>query len=87
MTVRVVPAAERLIVVISSSGDVDRHIIMISSSCDSEFIHPKRRFWKAEQTFGNAFSKHFSNERQIEYSTMWETTFPRNSHAGLGKPF
>jgi hypothetical protein len=31
VTVRVVPAADRLIVVISSSGDVDRHIIMISS--------------------------------------------------------
>jgi len=24
---------------------------------------PKRRFWRAEQTFGNVFSKHFSNER------------------------
>jgi hypothetical protein len=23
---------------------------------------PKRRIWKAERTFGNAFSKHFSNE-------------------------
>jgi len=31
VTVRVVPAADRIIVVISSSGDVDRHIIMISS--------------------------------------------------------
>ncbi len=53
----------------------------------SAFMLPKRRFGKTDQTFGNVFSKHFSNERQIEYSTMWETTFPRNSHAGLGKPF
>ena len=22
----------------------------------------------------------------IDWRTMWETTFPRNSHAGLGKP-
>jgi hypothetical protein len=25
-----------------------------------KFTPPKRRFWKAEQTFQNAFSKHFS---------------------------
>ncbi len=25
------------------------------------FMLPKRRFWTAEQTFGNAFSKHFSH--------------------------
>ncbi len=27
------------------------------------FMLLKRRFWKTEQTFGNVFSKHFSNER------------------------
>jgi hypothetical protein len=26
-----------------------------------KFMIPKRRFWKAEQTFGNAFSNHFSH--------------------------
>ncbi len=40
------------------------------------FVRPSKiflRFWKAEQTFGNAFSKHFSNENiQIEYSRMWK---------------
>ncbi len=25
------------------------------------FMLPKRRFWKAEQTFGNVFPKHFSH--------------------------
>jgi len=28
------------------------------------FILPKRRFWKAEPTFPNAFSKHFSMNRR-----------------------
>ena len=31
---------------------------MLSSSC--EFMLPKRRFWKPEQTFQSAVSKHFS---------------------------
>ncbi len=30
---------------------------------DIKVMVPKRRFWKAEQTFGNVFSKHFSKER------------------------
>ena len=29
----------------------------------NNFMLPKRRFWKAEQTFRNEFSNHFSNER------------------------
>jgi hypothetical protein len=41
------------------------------------FMVPKRKFWKVGRTFPNAFSKHFS--------TMWETTFARLTHAGLGK--
>ncbi len=28
----------------------------------NKFMFPKRRFWKAEPTFGNVFSKHFSKE-------------------------
>jgi len=29
---------------------------------DTHSMLPKRRFWKAERTFGNAFSKHFSKK-------------------------
>ncbi len=36
----------------------DMHIVMLSSSC--KFMLPKRRFWKAAQTFQNARSKHSS---------------------------
>ena len=50
---------------------MERHIIPIdhvvfstdTSSRSIMFTPPKRRFWQAERTFGNAFSKHFSNER------------------------
>jgi hypothetical protein len=40
--------------------------IVISGCCvclNHNIIVPKLRFWKAEQTFGNVFSTHFSNER------------------------
>ena len=31
----------------------------------AKFMLPKRRFWKAERTFGNGFSKHFSKVRVL----------------------
>jgi hypothetical protein len=34
----------------------------------------------------NFFTKHDINQNSASY-TMWETTFPRNSQAGLGRPF
>ncbi len=33
---------------------------MFWSKSQDKFTHPKRRFWKAEPTFPNVFSKHFS---------------------------
>ncbi len=35
----------------------------LSLSGTPNFMVPKRRFWKADQTFGHAFSNYFSNER------------------------
>jgi len=56
-------------------SELDRQIVMLSSSCDLDghaiimrcrptrgkqhFTPTKRRFWKAEQTFQNTFSKQF----------------------------
>ena len=37
--------------------------LRLGSIKQSNCVLPKRRFWKAKQTFGNAFSKYFSNER------------------------
>ncbi len=45
------------------------HSVLVSRLSKSEriaqqkwnFMVPKRRFWKADQTFGYAFSKHFSH--------------------------
>ncbi len=40
------------------------HLLVCDGGLGFEnFMLPKRRFWRAEQTFGNVFSKHFSNER------------------------
>ncbi len=37
------------------------------------YVCPKRRFWKSERTFGNAFSKHFSKERSPNrVLTLWK---------------
>ncbi len=39
----------------------------------NKFMLPKRRFWKSERTFGNAFSKHFSKERSPNrVLTLWK---------------
>ncbi len=48
----------------SSFGAINlRSTRRTARSSQYKFMVPKRIFWKAKQTFGNAFSNHFSNER------------------------
>ncbi len=47
------------------SNSQDDGSMMMDVSVELNFTPPKRRFWKVEQTFQNAFSKHFSRERVL----------------------
>jgi hypothetical protein len=43
--------------VIWTNTSVSLEIVMLSSSCDSKFMIPKRRFWKDEQKMKCGFTK------------------------------
>ncbi len=45
-----------------------------------KFTPPKRRFWKAEQTFQSAFSTHFSRSSTRFGILIVEKCFPGNAH-------
>ncbi len=48
---------------------------------------PNEDFGRPNKNFRTRFRSTFQRfVAQIEYSPMWETTFPRNSHTGLGRP-
>ena len=47
-------------VIVCLEVELEKHIVMLSSSCDSTFMLPKLSFGKAEPRFQSVFSKHFS---------------------------